>query len=154
MSDPGNCGTIVRIADWFGISSIVCSPGTVEMHSPKVVQASMGSIARVKLLSHDIKDFLKNFRDHYPISQVFATDLHGKNIYDMLDGSISFPSIIIMGSESHGISSEYEEFIDDRITIPSPSRSGQKAESLNVSVATGIVCALFFDRLRERSSAN
>ncbi len=128
VQDPGNLGTIMRTADWFGISQIVCSPVTVEWFNPKVIQATMGAFTRVKVFYQELGPFLKT------ISQpIVAADLQGSNIYDY---RFQDPSVILMGSESHGIPEELAEYITDRLTIPSFGET----ESLNVAIATGIFC--------------
>lgn len=128
VQDPGNLGTIIRTADWFGINQIVCSPATVEWFNPKVIQATMGAFIRVKVFYQELGPFLQT------ISQpVVAADLQGSNIYDY---RFQDPSVILMGSESHGIPEELDEYITDRLTIPSFGET----ESLNVAIATGIFC--------------
>jgi TrmH family RNA methyltransferase len=128
IQDPGNLGTIIRTADWFGIHQIVCSPITVEWFNPKVIQATMGAFIRVKVFYKELEPFLKGVRQ-----PVVAADLQGSSIYDY---SFKEPSVILMGSESHGISEELIPYITDRLTIPSFGET----ESLNVAIATGIFC--------------
>lgn len=128
VQDPGNLGTIIRTADWFGIDQIVCSPVTVEWFNPKVIQATMGAFIRVKVFYKELEPFLKTVRQ-----PIVAADLQGSNIYHhrFVD-----PSVILMGSESHGIPEELSTYITDRLTIPSFGET----ESLNVAIATGIFC--------------
>ena len=134
IRDPGNLGTILRLCDWFGIKQIICSKETVDIYNPKVVQATMGSIARVNINYVDLQAFLS--QTSLP---VFGTFMSGDNIYK----SILPPNgIIIMGNEANGISEEIEKKVTNRLTIP---RFGelQKTESLNVATATGIILSEF-----------
>jgi TrmH family RNA methyltransferase len=135
INDPGNLGTIIRIADWYGISTIVCSEDTADVYNPKVINASKGSFIRVSIFYTDLLSFLK--KSERP---VYGADLTGENIH-----TISFPKsgIIVMGNEAHGISDRISNMIQHTITIP---RFGQ-AESLNVGIATAIFC----DRIRSSS---
>ena len=128
IQDPGNLGTIVRIADWFGIEQIVCSHACADMYNPKTVQSTMGSIARVKFHYTDLAAWLSLQQD----IQIYGADLEGQNI-----SKVSRPheAILVIGNESKGISDEVKARITKRITIP---RVG-KAESLNAAVATGII---------------
>ncbi len=138
IKDPGNMGTIIRIADWFGISTIICSHHSVEIYNPKVVQSTMGSIARVNVIYTDLKTFLNKVPENIPI---YGTLLDGENIYDQ---NLSDNGIIIVGNESRGISKEIIPYITKKILIPSYAQNKEsKAESLNASVATAIVCAEF-----------
>ena len=143
VNDPGNLGTIIRIADWFGIQNIVCSENCVDVYNPKVVQATMGSIARVKVHYHNLVKFLKEVNINGTGFPVYGTVLNGKNIYQK---KLCKNGLIILGNESEGISDELNSFITDKISIPSfsslPVRQGE-AESLNVAVATAIVCSEF-----------
>lgn len=134
IRDPGNLGTIIRLADWFGISSIICSEETVDVYNPKVIQSTMGSIARVKVLYCDLKKYLQETK-----LPIYGTLLEGKNIYSE---TLMQPSIIVLGNESNGISAEIQQFITHKITIP---RFGflQQTESLNVATATAIVLSEF-----------
>ena len=128
LQDPGNMGTIIRIADWFGIDQIVCSKNSVERFNPKVVQSTMGSLARVAILYTDLISFIENNR-HVPI---YSAALDGESIYEM--GKIK-EGIIVIGNESKGIHEELLNMSTHKITIP---RIGQ-AESLNAAVAAGII---------------
>ena len=134
IRDPGNLGTIVRLCDWFGIQQIICSKETVDIFNPKVVQATMGSIARVNVNYIDLSVFLKETK-----LRLFGTFMDGDNIYKT---ELYQEGIIIMGNEANGISSELEILISNRLTIP---RFGnlQKTESLNVATATAIVLSEF-----------
>ncbi|MWB95749.1 RNA methyltransferase [Flavobacterium sp. GA093] len=134
IRDPGNLGTILRLCDWFGIKQIICSKETVDIYNPKVVQATMGSIARVNVNYVDLKDFLSQTK-----LPVFGTFMNGDNIYQT---ALPQDGIIIMGNEANGISAEIEKIITNRLTIP---RFGelQKTESLNVATATAIILSEF-----------
>ncbi|MBS1502278.1 MAG: RNA methyltransferase [Bacteroidetes bacterium] len=129
VQDPGNMGSIIRIADWFGISDIICSPDTVEAYNPKVVQASMGSLARVKVHYTDIAGFLNKID-----LPKFGALLNGDNIYTTDFGS---EGLIIVGNEGNGITPKIQQLITKAVTIP---RVG-KAESLNVAVAAALFCS-------------
>ncbi|NUY82549.1 RNA methyltransferase [Flavobacterium sp. MAH-1] len=134
IRDPGNLGTILRLCDWFGIKQVVCSKETVDLYNPKVVQATMGSLARVNVVYADLRDFLSDTK-----LPVFGTFMDGDNIY-----AENLPSngIIVMGNEANGISPEVEKRTTKRISIP---RFGdlQKTESLNVATATAIILSEF-----------
>jgi len=132
ISDPGNMGTILRIADWFGISNVICSDSCVDIYNPKVVQASMGSIARVNVHYTNISSFVSNNNDH----PVYVMVMDGEDLYKQ---KLPQNAIVIIGNESKGISSGLLALIENKITIPSYG----KAESLNAAVAAGIVCAEF-----------
>jgi RNA methyltransferase, TrmH family len=145
IRDPGNLGTIIRIADWFGISQVICSPDCVDVWNPKVVQASMGSVARVKVFYQDLKVFLEDLKeDEIP---VYGTFLEGENI---CISKLDRKGIIIIGSESHGITPQLLPYIHERLYIPSFRSSlspAVGAESLNASVATGIILYEFRRRI-------
>ena len=138
IRDPGNMGTILRLCDWFGINQVVCSKETVDLYNPKVVQATMGSIARVNVNYLNLKDFLET--TSLPI---YGTFMDGEDIYN---SKITNEGIIILGNEANGISKEIEELVTKRITIP---RFGnlQQTESLNVATATAIVLSEFKRRV-------
>tara|TARA_R110001583_G_scaffold42735_1_gene135842 strand:+ start:16122 stop:16865 length:744 start_codon:yes stop_codon:yes gene_type:complete len=127
VGDPGNLGTILRVADWYGIKNVVCSPDCADFYNPKVITATMGSFARVNVAHSDLKDYLSA-----QTKPIYGAFLEGENIHKMLLANSAF---IVMGSESHGISEPIEKLITDKITIPN---FGQ-AESLNVAMATGII---------------
>lgn len=137
VQDPGNLGTIIRIADWFGIEDIYCSIGTVDVYNPKTVQATMGAIARVNIYYVNLPQFLSSLEKSIPI---YGTFLNGKNMYEH---KLSRNGVIVMGNEGNGIGSECEKFIDERILIPSFPAGRTTSESLNVSTATAIVCGEF-----------
>jgi len=136
VQDPGNLGTIIRIADWFGIETIYCSEDTVDAWNPKVVQATMGSIARVNIIYLNLIEMLDALPTDFP---VYGTFLDGDNIYQQ---SLSKNGLIIMGNEGNGISKAVRSRITRRLLIPS-FRQGDTAESLNVAIATAITCSEF-----------
>ena len=136
VQDPGNLGTIIRLADWFGISDIVCSTETADAWNPKVVQATMGSIARVNITYTDLPDLLEQLPQDYPI---YGTLLDGDNMYQQ---SLTQGGIIVMGNEGNGLTEKVRRRLNRRLFIPS-YRSDDTAESLNVAIATAIVCAEF-----------
>ena len=134
IKDPGNMGTIIRLADWFGVDHILCSTDSVDQYNPKVVQSAMGSISRVNIHYGDLVHMLTQLKSH----KIYACDLNGESIYD---ASFNEKAILIMGSESHGISNEVLKMVDCTITIPSVSNTG--IDSLNVASATAISLSLF-----------
>lgn len=139
IKDPGNLGTIVRIADWFGIPAIICSESCADIFNPKAVQATMGSLFRTRVFYKPLEEVLKKSASlNVP---VFGTVLDGENIYN---AHLSSQGVIIIGSESHGISSALLPFITAKISIPSFSDSAtKKADSLNAAMAAAIVCSEF-----------
>ena len=128
IQDPGNLGTIIRIADWFGVSQVVCGWGCADLYNPKVVQSTMGSIARVRVNQTDLSAWIKSLVD----VPVYASALNGENVAAMAPLS---KGIILVGNESKGIDQELMSLADVKITIPKQG----KAESLNAAVATGII---------------
>ena len=128
IQDPGNMGTIIRLADWFGIKNVFCSLECADVYNPKVIQASMGSITRVRIEYSDISSFLKENND----LSIYAAVLNGRDITKMEKIS---EGIILIGNESRGISEEILRLANVQITIPGKG----KAESLNAAVATGII---------------
>lgn len=134
VQDPGNLGTIIRTADWFGVRHIYCSPGTADCYSPKVVQATMSALARVKLhyfdSKHDVCQWLQQAQ-----CSVYGTFLDGRDIYHT---PLRPNGILVMGNEGRGVSDEVAALVSDRLLIPHFSPDGQHVESLNVSVATAI----------------
>ena len=138
INDPGNLGTIIRIADWFGIKNIFCSLESVDQYNPKVVQSSMGAIYRVQIHYIDSKKFFQSLKEiNLP---VYGTFLEGNIIYQE---KLSPNGLIIMGSESHGISQDLAQFVHKKLFIPSFPQGFISSESLNISVATAIVCSEF-----------
>lgn len=140
VQDPGNLGTIIRIADWFGIDTIYCSEETVDAWNPKVVQATMGSIARVNIIYTDLPVFLDSLPHDFP---VYGTFLDGENIYTQ---PLSREGLIIMGNEGNGISDDVRRRVSHRLLIPD-FHQGDTADSLNVAIATAITCSEFRRRL-------
>lgn len=136
IQDPGNLGTIVRLADWYGIKHIFCSIDTADIYNPKVVQATMGALARVNVHYVELADFLGN-NSHLPI---YGTLLDGKNMYEQ---TITPNGIIVMGNEGNGIRPEIEKLIQKKLYIPNYPIGQETSESLNVAIATAIVCAEF-----------
>ena len=134
LQDPGNMGTIMRVADWFGVRRIVASPDTVDCFSPKVVQATMGAISRVKVCYTPLPEFLSSCN-----RPVVGTFLDGQN---MMAAQMDPDSIIVIGNEGRGISSEVERYIDTRFTIPPYPQGDTTSESLNAAVAASISLAL------------
>lgn len=143
VQDPGNLGTIIRIADWFGIEHIICNLQTADAYNPKVVQASMGAIFRVKLYYEDLDHVLPEIKKLG--STVFGTTLNGENIYKATLPSNGF---IMMGNESNGIDPSRLSFLDNQLFIPFYPADEKRSESLNVAVATAIICSEF--RRREK----
>ncbi len=137
VQNPGNLGTIIRIADWFGITEIFCSNDTADAFNPKVVQATMGSIARVSIRYVNLSVMLSTLPDGFP---VYGTFLDGEDIYQQ---TLSDEGLIIMGNEGNGISHEVGRLINRRLLIPNFSTSEDRAESLNVAIATAITCSEF-----------
>ena len=140
IQDPGNLGTIIRLADWFGIKQLICSPDTVDVYNPKTVQASMGAIARVQVFYKSLPDWLDEMKD----IPVYGAFLKGKNIYTE---NLSSSGLIVMGNEGNGISSSIEKRITQKLYIPNYPPEAESTESLNVAVATAIVCSEFRRKL-------
>ncbi|HNY04001.1 MAG TPA: RNA methyltransferase [Bacteroidales bacterium] len=141
IRDPGNLGTIIRIADWFGIREIACSGDCVEAWNPKVIQATMGSIVRVAVHSCDLPRFLASAALAHPPRPVYGALLDGDSLYTT---RLEPEGIIVIGNESRGISPETARFVNRRITIPAYGGAGDdRAESLNASVAAAVICAEF-----------
>lgn len=140
VQDPGNLGTIIRLATWFGIKHLICSKKSSDAYSPKVVQSTMGALVKVNIVYCDLVDFLEN-HDHFI---KYGTFLEGENIYS---SKLSEGGIIIMGNEGNGISSEIEKKINRKIFIPPYPSIHKSVESLNVSIATSIICSEFRRRL-------
>lgn len=137
IQDPGNLGTIIRIADWFGIDHIYCSNNTVDVLNPKTVQATMGSLARVKIEYCELEQLLDTMPKNIPI---YGTLLDGESIYKT---ELTKEGIIVMGNEGNGISNEIRNRISKKLLIPSYPENRDTAESLNVAIATAIVCSEF-----------
>ena len=140
VQDPGNLGTIIRVADWFGIRHIFCSIGTTDAFSPKTIQATMGAVARVQVHYVDLYDFLRNIRQDSPSTPLYGTFLEGKNIYKE---PLTTHGIIIMGNEGNGISRQIQDLVTHKLFIPNYPEGSATSESLNVAIATAITCAEF-----------
>ena len=136
IQDPGNLGTIIRLADWFGIEHIFCSPNTVDVYNPKTVQATMGGIARVKLHYTSLPELIGSLKD----IPVYGTFLDGANMYTQ---PLSAHGLIVMGNEGNGIGNEVEQLINRKLYIPNYPSERETSESLNVAIATAVVCAEF-----------
>ena len=137
IQDPGNLGTIIRLADWFGIEQIICSEDTVDFYNPKVIQASMGSFLRVNITYQNIENYLQN-----STAAIIGTDMDGENFYQF-----DFPEKfnLILGNEGNGIRPNIEELLTHKITIPRFGKS-KSTESLNVSMAAGIILGQIFSK--------
>lgn len=136
VQDPGNLGTIIRIADWFGVNTLICSEDTADAWNPKVVQATMGSLARVNIIYTSLTTLLDYLTDNFP---VYGTFLDGKDIYAE---QLTSGGLIIMGNEGNGISEEVRQRVNHHLLIPN-FHQGETADSLNVAIATAITCSEF-----------
>lgn len=134
IRDPGNLGTIIRLCDWFGVTQLLCSPDTTDCYNPKVIQATMGSIARVSVHYLNLSEYLE--KNTLP---VYGAVLNGSNIYTSV---MPKNAIVVMGNEANGISEAITARLDHKITIPQFGKT-QKTESLNVATATAIVLSEF-----------
>ena len=132
VNDPGNLGTIIRTANWFGIYQVICSNNSVDKFNPKVIMASMGSIFKTNVFYTDLKNYLEESK-----LPIYGALLEGDSIFDT---SFNDPSILLLGSESHGISAELVPLITNKTTIP----GGENTESLNLGVSTAIYCSEYF----------
>jgi TrmH family RNA methyltransferase len=141
IQDPGNLGTIIRIADWFGVKDIICSPNSADAFNPKVIQSTMGSFCRVRVHYSELVPFLQEvFKDNIP---AYAAVTDGNNIYE---ANLSGKGMIILGNESRGISEIILKMPVNKISIPAFSGNDNKsgaADSLNVAIAAGIICSEF-----------
>lgn len=137
VRDPGNLGTIIRIADWFGVEHLLLSPDTADVFAPKVVQATMGAIGRVKFHTCHLPNFLRHLPGSVP---VYGTFLEGADIYSR---ELTSHGVVVMGNEGNGISSEVAELVNARLYIPNYPLGRATSDSLNVAVATAVVCAEF-----------
>lgn len=137
VQDPGNLGTIIRIADWFGITRIFCSRDTADVYNPKVIQATMGSVARVDVVYVDLAELFGSLPEGYP---VYGTFLDGEDIYKK---PLTSHGIIVMGNEGKGISPAIGELVNNRLLIPNFPKGRDTADSLNVAIATAITCSEF-----------
>jgi TrmH family RNA methyltransferase len=138
IRDPGNLGTIIRTADWFGISQVICSPASVDLYNPKTIQSTMGSVARVKVFYLELLDVIRSLTGKLP---VYGTFLDGENLYSQ---KLPAEALLVIGNEAHGISASLVPYISRRLVIPYTGRAdGSEAESLNAAVAAAIVIAEF-----------
>ena len=135
VQDPGNLGTIIRIADWFGIDTIYCSEDTADVYNPKVVQATMGSLAHIHIVYCDLVELLQQYD-----GPIYGTLLDGNDIYQQ---ELSQQGIIVMGNEGNGISQRVRPLITHKLLIPNFNKNSETAESLNVAIATDITCSEF-----------
>lgn len=135
IQDPGNFGTIIRLADWFGIEQIICNPETVDLYNPKVIQATMGSFTRVNIIYQEIEEVLRSAD-----RPIFGTDMVGESLYE-----VNFPEkfYLILGNEGNGIRPDIKKMVSQNITIPRFGKE-QATESLNVSMAAGIILGQIF----------
>jgi TrmH family RNA methyltransferase len=131
VRDPGNLGTIIRIADWYGIQKLIFSPHTADFYNPKVIQSSMGSFTRVQFYYGELAEAFQNWK-----LPVYGAFLEGTSIHQLSDPK---PGVLLLGNESQGISKEVEKWVSSKVTIPSFGG----AESLNVAIATAIFCDNF-----------
>lgn len=134
IKDPGNLGTIIRLADWYGFENLVCSENTVELFNPKTIQATMGSFLRVNVSYTNLYHYLSDARN---TKTVYGTFLDGNSIYS---SQWDKDAVVVIGSESHGISKEIESLIQNKIHIPSFAHH-RNIDSLNASIATAIICS-------------
>ena len=137
VQDPGNLGTIIRIADWFGIENIYCSNGSADVYNPKVIQATMGAVGRVKIHYTNLPQLIESIKDQ---TNIYGTFLDGEDLYGK---DLKNKGLIIMGNEGNGISDECGRLVSDRLLIPNYPAGRATSESLNVSVATAIICSEF-----------
>lgn len=141
IQDPGNLGTILRIADWFGIENIICSKDTADVFNPKVIQATMGAICRVKVFYKDLDELLTTIKKHSTF--IYGTTLEGENIYT---AQLTSNGFIMVGNESKGLNPDWFPKLDKQLFIPFYPVDKKRSESLNVAVATGIICSEFRKR--------
>ena len=137
VQDPGNLGTIIRIADWFGIENIYCSIGTADLYNPKTIQATMGAVGRIKVHYVDLPAFIASIKEK---TAIYGTFLDGDDIYKK---ELTTAGLIIMGNEGNGISKECSKHVTEKLFIPNYPTGRETSESLNVSVATAIICSEF-----------
>lgn len=140
IQDPGNMGTILRIADWFGFEQIICSPNSVDIYNPKVVQSTMGSIFRSKVIYTELKELLQHNKTAENPMPVWAATLKGQNAWSLLDTAQTAQTggFLMIGNEAHGIKEEHLSLCTAEVAIPSYG----EAESLNAAIATSILCAI------------
>lgn len=137
LQDPGNMGTLLRLADWFGIPTVLCSPNCVDAYNPKVIQASMGAFLRVQVA----EALLPEVQQRFPSLMIYGADLEGENVFQT---ALSPTALLVVGNEGAGLSETAAACLTQRLFIP--RGPGGKAESLNVAVATGIICGLMLNK--------
>ena len=149
IRDPGNLGTILRIADWFGIRDVIASPDTVELYNPKVVQATMGAIFRVRVHYTELLPYAEDILAAG--GRIYGTFLDGGNLYEKaLETGTDSPVVIVIGNESNGISPELGARVSERLYIPPFPGEGPTSESLNAAIATAVTVAEFRRRIWAR----
>lgn len=134
IRDPGNLGTIIRLADWFGIHTVFCSPDSVDLYNNKVIQSCMGAFLRIKVVYANLEQVIRE----YQFKKIYGAVLDGASIYEAYLG----PGLIVIGNEANGISKENRKRINAPVSIPAHGQNG--TESLNAAIATGIICGEFF----------
>ncbi len=137
VQNPGNLGTIIRLADWFGIEHLFCSKGCADVYNAKTVQATMGALAHVKIHYVDLVEMIRNLPENTP---VYGTFLDGENLYGK---QLEQRGMIVMGNEGRGVSEEVGKLVTERLFIPNYPQEKESTESLNVAIATAVVCAEF-----------
>ncbi len=140
VQDPGNLGTIIRLADWFGIEHIFCSIGTADVYNPKTVQATMGALARVKVHYCDLIQLITQAKS----IPIYGTFLDGQNLYKQ---ELTSYGLIVMGNEGSGICPEIKKLVTHKLFIPNYPEGCDTSESLNVAIATAVICAEFRRRI-------
>lgn len=139
VNDPGNLGTIIRLCDWFGVQQLICSKNTVDCFNPKVIQSTMGSITRVQINYVNLREFIGSAE-----IPIFSADMDGENVYET---QLPDNGILVMGNEANGISTEINQLVNNKLTIPRFGET-QETESLNVATATAILLSEFKRRLK------
>lgn len=139
INDPGNMGTIIRIANWYGISVILCSDDCVDCYSPKVVQSAMGSMFRTNIIYSDLHKTLAEIKQKQQVT-IYSAELTGQSIYDI---KLNNTGVVLIGSEAYGVSQSISLLADHKIKIPPYPVHNKNMESLNAAIATGIICAEF-----------
>ena len=142
IRDPGNLGTIIRLADWFGVENILCTKESVDLYNPKVVMSTMGSFTRVKVHYIDLENYLKDYKGN-----IFGTFMEGDSIYEQ---TLPQEGILVMGNEANGISKPIEDLTTNKLSIPFFGKNGS-TESLNVAVATSVILGEFKSQLSHKS---
>lgn len=137
VQNPGNLGTIIRLADWFGIEHLFCSKGCADVYNAKTIQATMGALAHVKVHYVDLVEMIRNLPENTP---VYGTFLDGENLYGK---QLEQRGMIVMGNEGRGVSEEVGKLVTERLFIPNYPQEKESTESLNVAIATAVVCAEF-----------